>query len=272
MTLIQKKYPPPHEFWQRQLEWPSDRNSYVFLARAVDEVGKAIYGDNWRGFEVIAGLNTASFPKSEGCFVGMLDDDTTQRTLTLIGIRERFQHAKRVLADALADAKVFFALRHVDGGEFLPSKEVDPRSSHFGSELWNVDNVESRFDYCQVDLGERYSGSNRGDYFIFVDRVSLRNFNSILGSQTSTMNSAKTSEIYMSPYLRFMLDFVASTAATPTEQSSVLNSKKTAIEAALLTEWNKRFPTEKLGQTALGNMVTFLREFESKRGKNQPQH
>ena len=41
------------EFWAERFRWPGDTAEYVFLARAVDRVGKHLFGDYWRGDEPI---------------------------------------------------------------------------------------------------------------------------------------------------------------------------------------------------------------------------
>jgi hypothetical protein len=39
------------EFWTQRYRWPRDTGDYVFLARAVHQVGKHLFGDEWRGDE-----------------------------------------------------------------------------------------------------------------------------------------------------------------------------------------------------------------------------
>jgi hypothetical protein len=40
------------EFWARPHTWPHDPHGYVFLARAIEEVGRAMFGQDWTGKEV----------------------------------------------------------------------------------------------------------------------------------------------------------------------------------------------------------------------------
>ena len=40
------------EFWARPHTWPRDPHGYVFLARAVEEIGRAMFGEEWTGKEV----------------------------------------------------------------------------------------------------------------------------------------------------------------------------------------------------------------------------
>jgi hypothetical protein len=44
------------EFWARPHLWPRDPRGYVFLARAVDEIGRAMFGQDWTGKEVTTEL------------------------------------------------------------------------------------------------------------------------------------------------------------------------------------------------------------------------
>ena|SRR5215831_7842144 len=40
------------EFWAKPHAWPRDPLGYVFLARAVEEVGRALFGEHWTAKEV----------------------------------------------------------------------------------------------------------------------------------------------------------------------------------------------------------------------------
>jgi hypothetical protein len=40
------------DFWARPDAWPLDPDGYVFLARAVEEIGRAMFGQDWTGKEV----------------------------------------------------------------------------------------------------------------------------------------------------------------------------------------------------------------------------
>jgi hypothetical protein len=40
------------EFWARPHTWPHDSHGYVFLARAIEEIGRAMFGQDWTGEEV----------------------------------------------------------------------------------------------------------------------------------------------------------------------------------------------------------------------------
>jgi hypothetical protein len=42
----------PLDFWGQPQTWPRDPLGYVFLARAVDLIGRANFGDAWNGKEV----------------------------------------------------------------------------------------------------------------------------------------------------------------------------------------------------------------------------
>jgi hypothetical protein len=44
------------EFWARPHAWPRDPHGYIFLARAVEEIGRAIFGADWTGKEVTTEL------------------------------------------------------------------------------------------------------------------------------------------------------------------------------------------------------------------------
>src|SRR5690349_10255169 len=43
-----------NKFWASTYKWPEDPKGYVFLARAVQRVGSAMFGGAWTGREVLA--------------------------------------------------------------------------------------------------------------------------------------------------------------------------------------------------------------------------
>jgi hypothetical protein len=42
------------KFWASPVEWPIDSASYIFLARAINDLGRSIFGGEWTGTETIA--------------------------------------------------------------------------------------------------------------------------------------------------------------------------------------------------------------------------
>ena len=46
--------PLNNAFWSKPERWPKDVEGYVFLARAFNEIGKAMFGDYWLGHEHLA--------------------------------------------------------------------------------------------------------------------------------------------------------------------------------------------------------------------------
>jgi hypothetical protein len=258
------------EFWGRLRDWPDDRANYVFLANAVMAVGKALYPDEWGNFEQLVGYSDADFPEQVGFMVPTMSEDAYKRTKNLVRARERFQHAKKTVAVALADRKLRFALRPVEGGQFIPQRdEDDPWAQGPGSELWNIDNPEFRFSFCQIDLAAPFSGRSRGSHYIFIDRSSLEDF--INGPDTDTRGADSMAVAngeqptsghgvdlpYLSPYLRVMIDVARELNITPENQPKV-----DVVEATIRARWGHLPDSNKLITSA----ATMLREPTS-RGK-----
>lgn len=42
------------QFWKNPASWPDDAYGFVFLARAIERIGKAVYTDQWTGNEPVA--------------------------------------------------------------------------------------------------------------------------------------------------------------------------------------------------------------------------
>ena len=42
------------QFWLNQTDWPNDFTEMIFLARAADQIGRALFGAEWTGTECLA--------------------------------------------------------------------------------------------------------------------------------------------------------------------------------------------------------------------------
>jgi len=131
--------------------------SYVFIGRAVDILGRAIFAD-WQ-------------------------EDTPRKAFASVGkdknAIDRISQIMDELGPAIARGQVKFALRAAKGGDFkLPREELGVREGafiQFSRSSWNVDDFTPLFKFGQMS-----DGIFRSDYsvpdWIYVERESLTLF------------------------------------------------------------------------------------------------
>lgn len=250
-------------------EWPRDSAGNVFLAMAVLLVGKAFYGDAWTGFEHLVAFEDHKFPKPEYHFIEEIGADEEQKLRTLIDAKRRFEHVQSLIVSALANNKLSFALRRVEGGAFIKQrKEGDVWPKDVGSELWNIDSFKCRFAYCQLTKDDPYSGKQRGDHYIFVDETSLQNFvaglSSQPGSSSSPSPSGDASKLAVSEYLHIMLETCAKLGCMPDAMPV-----KDSVEEELKAIWKSLYPHLPYSTKLADSMATLCRDFSSQAGRGK---
>lgn len=130
--------------------------SYVFIGRAVDILGRAIFAD-WQEDTPQKGFRSGN------------DQNAINRISQIMDM----------LGPAIARGQVKFALRAAKGGDFkLPREELGVREGafiQFSRSSWNVDDFTPLFKFGQMS-----DGIFRSDYtvpdWIYVERDSLESF------------------------------------------------------------------------------------------------
>jgi hypothetical protein len=156
------------KFWSSS-EWPRDTKEFIFLGRAVEAIGKAIYLDDWTGEEpwikqlpltMVAELMYKFSPE-----IGAEAMEQYERSELAIS---RFQAVQIEIATHAEKNELVTAWRSKAGGE----QQIIPRT------WWNTERLQSRFDFCQIDPMDPFATINAGEDFcwIFVKRDSLRQF------------------------------------------------------------------------------------------------
>ncbi len=188
---------------------------------------------------------------------------------------ERFKGAQEFIGTAIARGHLSYALRSHAGGGIKPARPLNP-AARFSADDWNVDSFFPFFSKCKMSDKAPAINLDEDDW-IFVDKAQLEGLLAAWtrsgGEDKPLMAPAEAlADVYLSPFLRFMVEFLALQGGTPEEQSLKVNSeKKAALEGLLVTEWAKRFPhLEPLGKTKSEYMATFLRELEGQSGRNRP--
>jgi hypothetical protein len=198
--LIQQQLTFRTEFWKKKLGWPNDNSSYVFLGRAVQAMGKSMFGDDWTGDEPSRDLmkELPVFPEKSGWRAYLVNDllvkhhpefnrqprrrmqqsfeFTGKEWMTAVmivkkhnegqwpGVRRFIEVQDRIMK--LAEAGLLItAIREKSGGDPKP----------ISREWWNSERIRDRFDLCQLRPDDRYGLGIGSDphQWIFVTRESL---------------------------------------------------------------------------------------------------
>jgi hypothetical protein len=168
------------KFWMSSGGWPWDPTGYVFLARAVQEIGKAMYGAEWTGAEPCTpipwdhrtgnGRETISRLEVRAVTQGGLDDfrqavaDFRQAVAEIAN--------KRAEADKVAlrlAAVQNYIVRNAEAGiiETASRPIAGGKMEPIESWMWNGD-CSARFFWCQISRRKPFGYAVGGDDFLFV--------------------------------------------------------------------------------------------------------
>lgn len=212
-------------FWGMQQGWPNDTASHVFLARAVDAIGKSLFPQEWNGREPAA-EKKRPLPESKiegwtldaraahhllvkfhpelgrppvppnrfsGPYAEFTDEEWKAAILVVAKanaeIRPAIQRFFKVQQEIIRLAeceKLNTAVRPIAGG--------DPSPIH--RSLWNSEKIFNRFILCQMNPQEPFSNGFAGNNFqwIFVTRESLEKCLSAL-AESSRPESAEAAAL-----------------------------------------------------------------------------
>jgi hypothetical protein len=157
------------KFWRAPSDWPRDTEKFVFLGRAVEAIGKAIYLDDWTGeepwIERVPLMMVAELVYKFSPEIGTAAME--QYDLSELAV-SRFQAVQIEIATHAEKNDLVTAWRSKVGGE----QQIIPRT------WWNTERLQSRFDLCQIDPIDPFATINTGAdlCWIFVKRDSLRQF------------------------------------------------------------------------------------------------
>jgi hypothetical protein len=180
--------------------WPIDTPPYVFLARAVDEVGHTLFSEDWRpGFDITRKLHARlpvvwhAEPREHDQAYELIRRHRPNleafkgRPRKLTGVEwnlasviiaelnrqewpsvERSDKVKRAIISGAQAEKLCTAVRPVRGGQITEAP----------SWWWNSERISNRFSQCQLNPNDLFGDGVAGDHFsfIFVTRDSLTLF------------------------------------------------------------------------------------------------
>jgi len=190
-------------FWGKPDRWPRDTSTNVFLGRAIDQIGRTMFGAEWRGvFDIVAKLidpipahkelalpwqtrqtfdfylAQRSLPPLDAFSVKRkkLNDNEWKAARDLIRALndnrrpfiERYNSVERAVIVGAEAGRLVTTLRPTAGGQFT---EVP-------SWWWNSEAISNRFDMCQMNPSDPFGRGFAGDRFcwIFVTQESLASF------------------------------------------------------------------------------------------------
>ncbi len=189
------------EFWLMPEDWPRDTASHIFLARALDVLGKALFPDSWMGVPDIVSKPPPPLPISmRHADVGVknraydliqkhrpdrglaprgkanareLTQDEWTEARNLLSEQQAAQRAsvsrmkgvERALVDGAESGALLTAYRPVKGGQF----------TDMPTWWWNTEKIANRLCRCQINPSDPFGIGFAGDGFclIFVERESF---------------------------------------------------------------------------------------------------
>ena len=229
----------PQDFWARPHLWPLDPSGYVFLARGVQAIGKARFGDEWTGEEVTT------------AFVKLPPGPATQEA-------QRQQEAQRAIIQRLRTVQQEIVAR-CESGELVSAIRLKAGGvmKSVRREWWNTEYWHNRFMMCQLNPSNHFGRGFEGDDYcwIFLTKESLEKY-----LQRQPFAPVATNiDVHLSPYMKTMLAVAKRLNITPENQP-----KLEVVVAELRDCWpGSEPPSDRLLHAA----GTLLREPESKLGR-----
>jgi hypothetical protein len=282
---------PRVSFWRATRSWPLDSLAYSFLARAVDQVGQALYGAQWTGQEPSTEIMP---PLPQQLTVSVSIDDLRRGSSLLIRHHPRFAERN--------EAEAFDPLNHVmptaeewalaveiseqqardcwpafgrfirvvgwlsasfnageirTGARNFEGGEVRPLEAH----IWNTESIWTRFACCQLSAESPFSDQivQTGGLWIFVENESLAR--SLRARRSNPATQVVARDGYLSPYLQTMIEVSRALRITPENQP-----KKQEVEAEIPKHWHDR---ARLMRSDVKWMATLIRDPASKAGRGR---
>ncbi|MEP7452829.1 hypothetical protein [Phyllobacterium sp. SB3] len=197
------------KFWVTTERWPQDSSEYVFLARAVHQIGRHRFPGEWLGSEVTASnllgnpQSQKPLPPSPGAatdgqkiraylilnrnnpdrgplpLTSKLSFSDAEWELALKTAAEidrkqktaisRFSQTVDIVIKALVDGQLISVLRPGGGGAF---------SSPLDKSFWNSENLRQRFQACMMNRSDPFGHgfAGKGYEYIFIEKESLDSF------------------------------------------------------------------------------------------------
>ena len=218
----------PLHFWAEPHRWPRDPIGYVFLARVVEAIGRARFGNEWTGKEVTTKV-VAPLPSRETASPGdrfraleilMRHHPESKRPYPeskrpsdeawlaecwpeAQAAARHEQEAQRALFQRLGTVQDEI-VRRCESGELVSAiRKAGGEMETVPREWWNTESWPNRFVFCQLKPSDPSGLGVTGERFcwIFVTSASLDRY---LNSQPFAPAAANI-DVHLSPYMKTML-------------------------------------------------------------------
>lgn len=251
-------------FWspKGRAGWPRDCDGFVFLGRAVDRMGRAMFGTDWTDDTMIAvykGPSPPSKPLRRPVRMAVLPAripnldpqleaaEDAVRPLPSRDDSSQLIHALRALAEvnrkraALVGSMQERVINAASRGDLAFAFRQDGRMKAVEARLWNEPGVETRFARCTFDPAKPFynsmlPGANHRD--LYVTEASLHDFLRMQPEAELVVGSGDLSSF--SPLLQFAvrlaLKWKTDSAWTP--------PKRDALTHAVQQEWKQVHGTD----------------------------
>jgi hypothetical protein len=263
-------------FWSLDARWPRDPKGWVFLGRAIQQVGKSLFPADWNGGEYREGgdlifqsfgslnekvlfakymlnnsLNITSFDVSSICIRDRKIDEKisvliAEHGLSITDIETAQNHDISLMEGHRRFCKaaelIAASISDYEIPFALRAIEGGDIKLQKTNGCWNTENLSHFFENCQID-GRIYI-TETGDFavrscYIFVSEPHLRDLLAAQNGKRSAVPPPPSSG-YRSPYMAVMEAVAISLNITPENQP-----KKAVVEAELLRLWTSDKPLTK---------------------------
>jgi hypothetical protein len=169
--VLEQEYP----FWDHPRDWPHDPPGYVFLARACQEVGRAMFGSKWA-----ESWGEPDEPPDD-CDLATWEEykrECDEFQNAFVAMRAEVVQS---IGEQCEIGTLVAAVRPKAGGKMITLKQY----------MWNAEGVEPRFHRCDMSLDDAFesSGGFCRPYWIFIGRASLDGLLSQLHQRASLPNA-----------------------------------------------------------------------------------
>jgi hypothetical protein len=227
-------------FWDKEIVWPFDTESYVFLARVIKQLETEIYS------EPLAAPRAPRDDMSEEEAEEIEDEQDEFEQKRIARRREAVSH----FLSAYRDGKFMCATLAKAGGEFI----------RLSAPIWFSENCDHWFRFCDFYSSHEDKGWSSDRPWIFVARDSVDKF-----FNKATSLAVSPSSQHYSPYMRLMMEVVHDLKIGPDNQP-----KAEELSREFKQRWEK-YGHGELSEHLAMSMVTLVREYESRRGGNKKQ-
>jgi hypothetical protein len=233
------------DFWEDCSVWPPDSPGYVFLARAVDEIGQLMYRSGWT--EVVTKTPEPDLPppgSPRSVAQQFLRDEEKVTEEQTREEAKRWTRVIRSIANSCKKGTLVTAAQHKSMGDWID----------LATSFWRTKNSEAHFFHCDASVVAASGFLNdKRNYWIYVERKSLDTYLGALsvrprrGRPRGGGSMAEVDEPFIQEMVRLLRSGAAenpTSAAVEVAEHAPGNSPK-STQTRLRKRFVQRFPNWK---------------------------